>query len=358
MISLTAEEDRFSGKGVNVSPQRPQPQGFTLVELLVVIAIIGILIALLLPAVQAAREAARRVQCTNHLKQMGLAVHSFHDARRRVVPNFLTGIAHATWAVIIMPYLEMDVVQDQATMERTYFRMTDEARQRQINLYYCPSRARATRLSTANDDWPRFGIPHLPGALIDYAMCGGDGAVVPWFGCWPEDSNPLCSGNNGNGISDTTLDWSVGKAYYSATRQRYTGTLTPADGPDAMYTGWVAHRSFRDCLDGLTHTLLIGEKLVPREWQGDKEKGDGSFYQDGQAASTNRIAGPGFGLGNIDAPSFSLFHQNVFGSDHAGSVCHFVMGDGSVHALSPDISTILLGNLANARDGAVIPSEY
>ena len=80
--------------------------GFTLVELLVVIAIIGVLVALLLPAVQAAREAARRTQCTNNLKQMGLACHNFHDARKSLPPAYMSGEGFGTWLMLIMPYME------------------------------------------------------------------------------------------------------------------------------------------------------------------------------------------------------------------------------------------------------------
>lgn len=91
--------------------------GFTLVELLVVIAIIGVLIALLLPAVQAAREAARRTSCTNNLKQFGLALHNYHDVNRRMSPGVTTtvagtcptsGTSGAPWTVLVLPYIEQN----------------------------------------------------------------------------------------------------------------------------------------------------------------------------------------------------------------------------------------------------------
>src|SRR5882757_9426942 len=108
---------------MNMKASSHSRKGFTLIELLVVIAIIGVLIGLLLPAVQKVREAASRIQCSNNLKQMGLAIHAYHDANK-ALPASRLGPQHATWFVQILPYLEQDALYKQWDLSRTYYEQT------------------------------------------------------------------------------------------------------------------------------------------------------------------------------------------------------------------------------------------
>ena len=148
-------------------------RGFTLVELLVVIAIIGILVALLLPAVQSAREAARRTQCVNNLKQLGLAAHNFHDTQGALPPNRLANNSAdltkwnwVTWGVILLPYIEQQNYYDQWDVTIPYENHAEAVTKRAVATYYCPSR-RQPGIDFSNDK--------PAGGLTDYAACAGQG---------------------------------------------------------------------------------------------------------------------------------------------------------------------------------------
>ncbi len=135
-------------QGMFVGRIRQRNSGFTLIELLVVVAIIGVLAALLLPAVQAAREASRRTQCRNNLHQIGVALENYHDASRCFPPGYVSGFDNAGndtgmgwgWGAILLPYVEQVALDQSAHFELPIESATNaSARVSQLNLYVCPS---------------------------------------------------------------------------------------------------------------------------------------------------------------------------------------------------------------------------
>jgi prepilin-type N-terminal cleavage/methylation domain-containing protein/prepilin-type processing-associated H-X9-DG protein len=141
----------------NANLGKARRRGFTLVELLVVIAIVGILIALLLPAVQAAREAARRMQCANHLKQISLAAHGYVDVHKILPPSGIVGQTTRnyggreypvydqrsgnmfSWAVLLLPFVEENNLFDQFNMSVSVLQQPTEPQEREVPIYLCPS---------------------------------------------------------------------------------------------------------------------------------------------------------------------------------------------------------------------------
>jgi len=148
-------------------------RGFTLIELLVVIAIISILIGLLLPAVQQAREAASRISCANNLRQINIALHNYHGVYNELPPARISNEG-ATWAVLIMPFIEQENLYRQWNIHASYYDQTDLARRSQVPIYFCPSRRSRSMnpIASVSGDapliGPRAGV-HFPGALADYA---------------------------------------------------------------------------------------------------------------------------------------------------------------------------------------------
>lgn len=165
-----------------LSPPRRRRGGFTLVELLVVIAIIALLMGLLMPAVQQAREAASRISCANNLKQIALAMHQYELNNERLPPRCV-GDHGASWAVVILPYIEQNNLFNTWNLSQNYYEQNDVARLTSVPIYFCPSRRSASNalFSISGDQFWVCGDvygPHVPGALSDYAACLGSAAFM------------------------------------------------------------------------------------------------------------------------------------------------------------------------------------
>jgi prepilin-type N-terminal cleavage/methylation domain-containing protein len=306
-----------------VSPSRPRP-GFTLIELLVVIAIIGVLISLLLPAVQKVRDAADRAKCQNNLKQIGLAVHNYHDAHGFLPPSRIE-YQYQGWTNLILPYLEQGPLytQTQPYQKNTNASIPAAAIQTAVPAYVCPARHPVGQQSTQFEPTDAKN-----GALGDYATVDGYRTADPPY-----------------------------------RRSSAAGMIIVALG---SHTSWQSKTTLLSVTDGLSQTLMIGEKHIPKAWIGidwDGTKGGDGPILGSYAYSIIRVAGEeNTGTGNYPLAKGpndlypSGFGYMVFGSWHPG-ICNFVFGDGSVKGLNNNIATRPLAQLTTRDAGSVIQDQ-
>jgi prepilin-type N-terminal cleavage/methylation domain-containing protein/prepilin-type processing-associated H-X9-DG protein len=310
--------------------------GFTLVELLVVIAIIGILVALLLPAIQTARESARRSQCANNLKQIGVGMHNHVSAFGAFPPGQrLVIVGHKTWGwpAFLLEWMEQSAVHQRIDLRRPVWGPENrEAVSSPVPAFLCPSTGRrhATRINH------RIHLDLVNPGVWD-AGTGEDMACIDYAG-----------------ISGPTV--------HSTFRSPVTGASYPANRGILLNisTGQRTQTTPAEIIDGLSQTLLVGEL----SGRGIFIAGTSNALRGVWAGGQNCISVPAAPISGLRIPPvnpapadawINAGNSSLF-SDHPGGA-HVLLCDGSVRLLAESIELTVLLSLAS-RDGGEVIEAY
>ena len=301
------------------SLSRRSRNGFTLIELLVVIAIIAVLIALLLPAVQQAREAARRSQCINNLKQLGLALHTYHDSMNVFPPGWLgvqggvsnmDGPSGFAWGSHILPYLDQAPLYNRINFNLSCTDASNAiARQTVLAAFRCPS-------DSSTDTWT-IGQQGNPSNIL---------ATLP-------TANYVGSFGS-QGFENICVS-------------------PPFPAAQCISNGMFFHNSstrMRDVVDGLSNTVFLGEHRTNTATTPNWRSTWVGVVPQGQEAIA-RILGV-----SDHTPNHPALHIDDFSSWHTGGV-HLLFGDGRVRFVTQNIDTNLFKALAT-RAGGEITSDF
>jgi prepilin-type N-terminal cleavage/methylation domain-containing protein/prepilin-type processing-associated H-X9-DG protein len=341
-------------------PRSVRNSAFTLIELLVVIAIIAILIGLLLPAVQKVREAAARMKCGNNLKQIGLALHAYHDANLRFPAGYVDGNTNPNstpdndvgpgwgWGAYVLPYLEQNNLYDRINFTQTVgMGGNAQVSQTPLSVYQCPSDPNQQTVpiygSTLSD--PIAQVSHG-----NYVGCEG------WIECFNGAGGNPQPGSSSDGLSGAYGAAGVGIFYRNS------------------------QNTFASVTDGLTNTIFVGERSgnhSPSTWAGAVPGGQCPAWMattpytppntpPSQAptglngsAYNNADYGEALVLGHCNAthlPSSDLpfYDPDTFYSLHTGRGANFLFGDGSIHYLTTGIDPYTYQHMATIAGGEVL----
>lgn len=354
-------QHRFRSRSMKAS----HAQGFTLIELLVVISIIGVLIALLLPAVQAAREAARRAQCSNNLKQIGLAILNYESAhgsfpmgnvaQGRQADNCDRYMGH-TWQNYIMPFMETSAVYNSVNFDRVYNSLVQvTAFQLKISAYLCPDDSTSVDLTSQG---------HIVTMQTSYAAMRG--LTENLFHSWGEEPDApnadRCGKIDGEGVFGTNIAYRIADVTDGT-----HGTIMV--GETSRFRNEPPNSPFNF---GSVGGSFIGPDWTQSGpyWPGDIRITSGAFAVPRINAKPVTSGGPvclkdvgpfaspqyGNSLGWVDSPDCLDLGQFGFRSNHPGGA-NFAFADGSVRFLKETISVPTYRALSTRNWSEVVSSD-